>query len=489
MLARRHATGNCHVTTGLPVLIGGVEYVPRADNHQPASSHHIGVAITTRNRPDMLATTLEHVHKHTPGATVVVVDDASTKPVAGSTFRFDKQAGIARAKNKCIELLIDAGCDELFLLDDDCYPIADGWTDLYVNNPEPHLCYLFKDPGTNGKPLTTPATIYDDGRTFAYEHPRGCLLYLNRSVVDTCGGERTIFGVWGHEHVEYSIRINQTGLTTNAFQDAAGSSACIHSIDEHHVDHPNFTRSVSHDERKAAIERNDAILAKIRDTTTGYVEYRDTPNAVITTLLTKVPDPQRGKRMEPDLGLLADWRKSITGAHPIVLADEADGDAVVRVSSGLNPYLQRWVALYHYLREHHTGWTWFTDGTDVEMLQQPWDKMRPDVLYVGHEPTVLGIPWMLSNHKPYQPWINDNADLQLLNAGVIGGDHATMLAFAHDMTREIFRVGPKAVHGDMAALNYVARLPHWRERVEWGSRWVTAFKANERNTWSTWRHK
>jgi glycosyltransferase involved in cell wall biosynthesis len=239
----------------------------------------------------MLQTTLERVHRHTPGTTVVVVDDASTKPLASATFRFDQQVGIARAKNKCIELLIDAGCDELFLLDDDCYPIADGWTDLYVNHPEPHLCDLFKDPDHRGKPLTTPDTIYDDGRTVAYTHPRGCMLYLNRSVIEACGGERTIFGVGGREHVEYSLRINHTGLTTNAFQDAVGSSDYVYSIDEHDVDHPNSPRSVSTNDRAAALEHNDAILTEIRDTTTGYVEYRDQPNVAITTLLTSVPDP------------------------------------------------------------------------------------------------------------------------------------------------------------------------------------------------------
>jgi hypothetical protein len=485
--------------TELPVLIGGIEYVPRPEAH-PVTRSKVGVAITTRNRPEMLTQTIDHVRQHTPGATLVVVDDASSQPFSYpdgiAVFRFDKQAGIARAKNKCIELLMDAGCDELFLLDDDCYPIADGWTDLYVDHPEPHLCYLFKDPGPNGQKLKTPATVYDDGRTFAYEHPRGCMLYLNRSVVEACGGERTVFGIWGHEHVEYSLRIHHTGLTTNVFQDASGSSRYIHSIDEHYADYPNFQRSVSAKERAAAVERNDPILAELRDTTTGYVEYRDLPNVVITTLLTKVTDPQRGQRMKPDLTPFTTWADSLRGCVPIVLHDElpdselpAPAPRLVRVTSGLNPYLQRWVSLYHYLRDNRTGWTWSTDGTDVEMLREPWDIMQPGRLYVGHEPTVVGIPWMLNNHKPYRQWIEDNADLQLLNAGAVGGDHATMLSFAHDMVREIFRAGPRDVHGDMAAFNYVARLPQWRERVIWGSRWVTAFKANERNGWSVWRHK
>lgn len=472
------------------VLINGVEFVP---SDMPTHSR-IGVAITTRNRPEVLATTLEHVQRFTPGATVIVVDDASTQPGLGITYRFAERVGVAAAKNKCIELLIDAGCTELFLLDDDCYPVKEGWTDLYIDNPEPHLCYLFKTLDANGKPVGTPETVYEDGQTRAFNHPMGCLIYLNRSVIERCGGMRTIFGVWGHEHVEYSLRINNTGLTTNAFQDTAGSAEFIYSMDEHWHKHPEFKRSVNDRERQAQIERNDYLLAELRETTHGFVPYRQLGNEVITTMLTKVVDPQRRnapKLVTPDF---VAWKNSIKGATPVLLHDEllenmGTNVAYVMVESGLNPYLQRWIASYRYLRDHESHWVWMTDGTDVEMLREPWGLMREGALYVGHEPTVLDIPWMRQNHPPYQQWIAENGGAQLLNAGVVGGDHATLLDFTADMVREIFRVGPSKVKGDMAAFNYVAQSPKWRNRIVWGSQWLTTFKANERNDWSVWKHK
>jgi hypothetical protein len=82
----------------------------------------IGVGITTRNRNDVLATTRQRIEAHTLGAHIVVVVDASAKPVDGANYRFDENVGIARAKNKCLELLDAAGCKHLFLFDDDTYP-------------------------------------------------------------------------------------------------------------------------------------------------------------------------------------------------------------------------------------------------------------------------------------------------------------------------------------------------------------------------------
>jgi glycosyltransferase involved in cell wall biosynthesis len=473
------------------VVIDGTNYLP-ADAVTPS----IGVAITTRNRRDVFTATLAHWRAHLPaGAALVVVDDASDDSLAGAltgaaVVRYEAQQGIARAKNAGIAALMAAGCRHLFLADDDVYPIAPGWAQLYAANAEPHLMYLFKDPDVQCRPLPTPPTIYDDGRTFAYSHPRGCLLYLDRAVVDAVGGMRPQFGVWGHEHVEYSLRIHNAGLTTNAFQDACGSSEFIHSMDEHAVQHKGFTRGVDIKTRRAELARNEGLLEQFRGST-DYVEYRQLPNLAITTLFTKVVDPQRGSRLKAEPAVIGKWLASLQGCTPVVLVDEltSQDPTYVRVPTGLNPYLQRWVSLYQYLRDHPAAWVWCTDGTDVEMLHTPWAAMVPGVLYVGHEPTVVGIPWLRDHHKPYGEWIDANADRQLVNAGVVGGDHATVLEFIAAMVREIFTRGPDSVDSDMAAFNYLVHSDAWQGRATWGPRWVTTFKANERNEWSCWRHK
>src|SRR5690606_9326345 len=113
----------------------GTTYVPAS-----GVGGRIGVGITTHNRPDVFAQTLRKMREHLPaGARLVVVDDASTNPVAEATYRFEKNVGIARAKNKCLELLAD--CEHIFLFDDDCAPVVDGWERPYIDSPEPHLAF------------------------------------------------------------------------------------------------------------------------------------------------------------------------------------------------------------------------------------------------------------------------------------------------------------------------------------------------------------
>ncbi|GAA3514320.1 phage protein [Rhodococcus aetherivorans] len=464
-------------------MIDGMRYVPE--------SRSLGVAITTRNRRDIFNKTYAEWKRFMPPEGVlVVIDDASDEPAPGdNVMRFGDQQGIARAKNASIAALMGFGVEHLFLADDDCYPLQAGWADLYSTSAEPHLMFLFKDPGPRGEKLSTPALVYRDSDLYAYAHPRGCLLYLHRSVVDRVGGMRPEFGLWGEEHVEYSLRIHAAGLTTAPFQDVPGSDKYFYSIDENWHKHPEFERAVPTQQRLAQIQPNNDLLERCRGSA-DYVEYRLLPNVVITTLFTSRPDPQRGpNRLKSDLGEVSAWRSSLRGCKAVVLTDEVPtgGDAW-RVPTGLQPYLQRWVSLYQHLRDNDYGWVWSTDGTDVEMLQEPWCRMAHGKLYVGHEQTVVDIPWMRTHHPHYLPWIEANGSRQLLNAGIVGADHATMRAFAAAMVREILDVLTTGgtIDSDMGSFNKVA---YEFGDVEWGSQWVTPFKAYQRNDWSCWRHK
>src|SRR5690606_31930818 len=77
------ARGGSRVTMH-QVTIDGITYAPVGATESP----RIGVAVTTRNRHNVVAKTLESIHKYTPGVRVVVVDDASEPAVAGATYRF-----------------------------------------------------------------------------------------------------------------------------------------------------------------------------------------------------------------------------------------------------------------------------------------------------------------------------------------------------------------------------------------------------------------
>jgi glycosyltransferase involved in cell wall biosynthesis len=234
----------------------------------------VGLAYTTHNRPKLAKHAIAQARRFTPNTLIVVVDDGSSIPFEGATFRSEEPRGIARAKNKCLELLMAAGIEHMFLFDDDTWPIATNWWTRYVDHDESHLCYLFKDLKPGGGYLDEPATEYQDDRLYAFAHPRGCMLYLRRHVVERVGGMRPEFGKWGHEHVEYSHRIHNAGLSRFAFQGLPGDKRLIWAGDEHRRQTPHFSRSIDRATRTAATERNQHVLARFKDSS-DFVEYRD----------------------------------------------------------------------------------------------------------------------------------------------------------------------------------------------------------------------
>jgi GT2 family glycosyltransferase len=151
----------------------------------------IGVSISSRNRPYTLREAVLHWKVHKPQDSdwkLVIVDDASTPPVPGDVgvevIHNPYRLGVAMTKNRGIEALMRAGCDHLFLADDDVWPVADGWWEPYVHSPEQHLSYQWSSRGRRG----TWRKLHDDGTHWSINFPRGVLLYATRKVIDTVGG-------------------------------------------------------------------------------------------------------------------------------------------------------------------------------------------------------------------------------------------------------------------------------------------------------------
>ncbi|UXA72502.1 hypothetical protein NDJ97_15445 [Enterobacter hormaechei subsp. hormaechei] len=316
----------------MQVTIDGVPYAPACE-----VSSRIGIAITTHQRADVLKLALEQHMKHLPaGALVVVVDDGS-KPAAVvphgvQLLRHETSLGIVASKNASLTALMDAGCEHLFLWDDDAWPIADNWHLPYIESPEPHLAYQFLDlAGTNK--LKDMAVLYRDDKHIAYTGQRGVMLYYHRSAIEKVGGFDRVYGRGMYEHSDLALRIHNAGLTTWAYADVVGSEKLIHSLDEHEA----VERSVPRPDRQALVERNVKIHNERRDAGfTGYVEYRQQRDVVITTLLTSQPDPQRGTKMvaSPDMlsfylgtGRPPQYQKEIAGM--LVDADRVCGDHIV----------------------------------------------------------------------------------------------------------------------------------------------------------------
>ncbi|WP_454520438.1 glycosyltransferase family 2 protein [Citrobacter koseri] len=485
----------------MQVIIDDVPYAPVCN-----SSARIGIAISTHNRADVLSRALTQHMKFLPaGALVVVVDDgskpAAVVPAGVQLVRQEASLGIVASKNASLTALMDAGCEHLFLWDDDAWPIADGWHLPYIESPEPHLAYQFLDLAGPRK-LNDLAVLYSDDKHIAYTGQRGVMLYYHRSAIEHVGGFDWIYGRGMYEHSDLALRIHNAGLTTWAYADVTGSDKLIHSLDEHEA----VDRSVPTADRKALVERNVKIHNERRDTGfTGYVEYRQQRDVVITTLLTSQPDPQRGTKMTASPDMLTTWVKSIRGADSVVLVDQLtsapDGAQLVTVPDvAMNVYFRRWLHIWQHLRDHpEYRFVWCTDGTDVEMLCAPWEEMEAGKLYVGSEPKTYADLWAKQNHpeRIYQEFIEQHRNDVMLNAGLLGGTRADVMAFAHSIIRlyyrlESYRFWKKeqagTAVGDMLAFGIVAKS--FGDRIVTGPRIHTVFKSEGiGKEYAWWRHK
>lgn len=113
--------------------------------------------------------------------------------------------GIAQAKNKCISELKD--CDYIFLFDDDCMPIADGWAEYFIDAHKKtgnhHFMYLNYHHHPN----------YSQEGVTSYKSCGGCFMFLTKEVIEKVGYYNSKYNAYGYEHAGYSNRIHQAGLT------------------------------------------------------------------------------------------------------------------------------------------------------------------------------------------------------------------------------------------------------------------------------------
>lgn len=473
----------------------------------------IGVAITTHNRGKVTDQTVAKWRALLPrGAALIVVDDASDVPYPRADFRFNDNVGIARSKNKCFEILEDLGCTDYFLSDNDLWPISKNWWKPYVESDEAHLSYQFLDLKRPGWKLQDVKILYRDDKILAYTGQRGCLLYYKQACLDTVGGFDPTYGRALYEHSDLANRIHQAGLTTWRYMDVTGSEQLFHSMDEY----VEINRSVPQEQQNELLDRNARLHSRRRrEGYQAFVPYREEESdadrdILITTLLTNNPDPQRGYKWDADAKLIAPWLESVERGEweGVVLADELKklpsgyiSSTIETVqASDMNVYYQRWLHIYQYLRSHpEIRWVWCTDGSDVEVLRDPFQSMVSGNLYVGTEPYLVGDPWMTSNHpaRKFEELWKRFGDKTLVNAGVMGGERKVVQDFAqkmvsvyNDIESERFWRWDKSQSdiGDMAAFNYVAYF-EYGSRLIHGPEVTTDFKAFKDNGKAKFKHK
>lgn len=201
-----------------------------------------GIGITTRNRPHVLNTALQHFSAFpVPDSVFVIVDDASELDnsdviadfLSSETYptvvvrKSPDRLGIAKAKNSCLGALRE--CEHVFLFDDDCWPIADGWAqtwaDINMVNGIQHSMFnvgmqslLDRNPAFRA--AIQARSMVGTGQTsmVAYNNCFGVMLYFTRDVLDAVGGYATDTPtMYGYEHAQMSKRIGHLKRFTGEY--------------------------------------------------------------------------------------------------------------------------------------------------------------------------------------------------------------------------------------------------------------------------------
>jgi hypothetical protein len=447
----------------------------------------VGVAITTHNRPDVLAAALQAWRRHSPHIPLIVVDDGSEPPAivpAGVTLiRHDTARGIPQAKNRCLAALMELGVEHLFLADNDVYPTHPDWWQHYVASPEPHLQFSWTH-SHGGEPVPGMDVVYADPDLVAYGWSMGCLLYVTAGVVHRVGGMRPEFGLGMNEHIEYSQRIHNAGLSTFVHQNVPDRNT-IWACDRYGA----VPRTLPVESRKALLARNEKLRIALAEDD-SFVPYTGHRDSVLTVYFTG-GDPQRGgSRLPADGSALADLTTSLAvhDLSPVVLTDLTRLPGGVTVRVGTNPYLQRWIGYRQYLQAHpEVRYVWCVDGTDVRMLNNPFPEMRPGTLYCGWEAETVGCRWMREHAVNYGDWVTEHGQEMLLNAGVVGGDRQTIIRLCQNII-ELWAASDKFDPLEEMTLFNIAARRH-REVVT-GIQVTTLFKSfasNHPTSW--WAHK
>lgn len=164
----------------------------------------IGIGISSYKRPEHLDLCLRQIFKHTPAIHPCVDFTEYTWQNEESYYKFyvaKDIPNIAKAKNECLYNLRD--CDHIFLFDDDCFPVKDGWVEDYVNSEHHHLLHL-SDRNIKFKEFKDYSCYRECG---------GCFMYIRKDVFEKVGYFNSEYRQYGFEHAGYTNRVFNAGLT------------------------------------------------------------------------------------------------------------------------------------------------------------------------------------------------------------------------------------------------------------------------------------
>jgi hypothetical protein len=195
----------------------------------------IGIGCTTYLRPECLAKWKQQIAKHTnmDNVLIYIADDSL------------ERKGVAFRKNECLRALKD--CNYVFLFDDDCYPVKDGWAEFFINGNHNHLLFLNEKLHTK---------VSEQKNIEYYKNCGGVFMFLTKGIIKYTGAFDEKYELWGMEHCDYSVRIlKEHGM----YPMLKGTEQYLYSED---YSNPNHKSSIANEEKQLLFNKNFPKFAK-----------------------------------------------------------------------------------------------------------------------------------------------------------------------------------------------------------------------------------
>lgn len=215
----------------------------------------IGIGILTYNRIEHLELCKNQIAKYSPFEYELEIQDDS----------FDRK-GVAYRTNKLINLLKD--CDHIFIFNDDCFPIKDGWQDVYINTGFNHLLYFRENSDIEKMKTVSGVDLFSNCG--------GCLMYITKEVVEKVGYLHSDYGMYGYEHAGYSMRIHKAELIPHPFCVPCEAGEYIYAMDfDNYIDFGVDHKPSVNNYLELTKELNKNKVVFLQDIKTIYHPYND----------------------------------------------------------------------------------------------------------------------------------------------------------------------------------------------------------------------
>tara|TARA_R110002050_G_scaffold6130_10_gene25997 strand:+ start:338 stop:1159 length:822 start_codon:yes stop_codon:yes gene_type:complete len=257
----------------------------------------VGVGIITCNRKDFYEKCLSTVKLAAGNGAVdeiVVINDGDVYEDNNKDgleyVQHDVNVGVGISKNEAMKLLLEKGCEHIFIMEDDIFVMNDNVFSKYIKAAQEsgvwHLMFGYHGPANKNPDtkLPVPRLVmkYDNGVSLAFNrHCVGAFCYYHKAVLNNVGlmDERYI-NAW--EHVSHSLSIVEAGLLPGYWWwpdianswDYLGEQACSEEIEKGAIrKRPDWSDNIQMGV-KVFKEKHNHLPVSVPDTTEDEIAKR-----------------------------------------------------------------------------------------------------------------------------------------------------------------------------------------------------------------------